>query len=520
MKNNKKIAFGLIVFLFVIAGVCNISNVIVLDDSDYTEMIPFIQTNKNDIDFPKISDYYDESAGIPIVGTTENIFSICQGYEHSYLYFYNISLDGSLYRIDLDNQIFTPTLIRGNLGTVYDIDTSYAPDGDMIFFATSEYDNAIMKMNVSLLVYEKILSSTWAPQKLSVDYDYRFGINIIAWITASNVFFWDGLNQVIENIETDFFGVIDIQCSEWNDILYYNDEEIVLYDAWEFADPHEKVRISGTGITSAFKKLYSDVIIYSQSGEIILFDYSDSTEIIIQAKEHLPVSVWCTGNYIYWLEQGYWSETSMIYQYATYGDNLCFKVSRAHGVQWADRIEFQFEESSNQRVLGVYWGYNQLYVINSTDITPPDTIEWMGGSDYNKTVNWDSWSTTWWNSWDLNGIKEYELIVSETEDFSDYDTYLISESEYSYTSLEFSDMKYGNYYYKIRAIDNTSFNYFDKPNIGDWSATLKVSYPNPVDPDGIPIFNLLIIIGIIGSISVISIISAIVIRKRINKKKI
>ena len=497
MKNNK-------VELLVLIGIITLSfSILFIPRNDYIK--------DTDVGILKTNDYYEESPGIPIVGTTKNIFSICQGYEHSYLYFYNTSLDGSLYRIDLDNQIFTPTLIRGNLGIVYDIDTSYAPNGDMVFFATSEYDNAIMKMNVSLLVYEKILSSTGIPLKLSVNYDYRFGLHKVAWITTNDIFCWTGYNQIIDNIETDFFNAIDIQCDDSNDILYYNDEEIVLYDTWEFADPHEIVRISSTGITSAFNKFHSDIIVYSQTGEIILFDYSDSTETIIQAKEYLPVSVWCTGNYIYWLEQGYWSEQSIIYQYAISGDNLCFKVSRAHGIYWADRIEF--ENDFNQNQLGVYWGYDQLYVINSSDITPPDTIEWMPRSDYNETVNDNSWSISWWNSWDLNGIKEYELIVSKTEDFSEYDTYWISESEEYGMSLDFSDMEHGNYYYKIRAIDNTSFNYFDDPNIGEWSAILKVSYPDPANPN-IPSFNILIIIGVIGSISVIS---GIIIRKRINK---
>ena len=478
-------------------------------------LFPLVQNNKNDnINFPKTNEYNDESPGIPIVGTTKNIFSICQ--ISGYLYFYNTSLDGSLYRIDLDNQIFTPTLIRGNLGTVYDIDTSYAPTGDMVFFATSEYDNAIMKMDVTTLVYEKILSSTGIPLKLSVNYDYRFGLHKVAWITTNDIFCWTGYNQIIDNIETDFFNAIDIQCDDSNDILYYNDEEIVLYDTWEFADPHEIVRISSTGITSAFNKFHSDIIVYSQTGEIILFDYSDSTETIIQAKEYLPVSVWCTGNYIYWLEQGYWSEQSIIYQYAIYGDNLCFKVSRAHGVPRADRIEFQFEESSNQRVLGTYWGYNQLYVINATDMTSPDTIKWMGGSNCNKTVNDNIWSISWWNSWDLNGIKEYELIVSKTDEFSEYDTYWISESEEYGMSLDFSDMEHGNYYYKIRAIDNTSFNYFDDPNIGEWSAILKVSYPDSEsEQEIIPGYSILLISLTIG-ITIISLI----IKLRRRKSKI
>ena len=117
---NKKTKLILLVLFGVF--ICSFSNL-------------FIQGNNknNDTRLLKTNDYYDESAGIPIIGTTENVFSICQGYEHSYLYFYNTSSGGSLYRIDLDNYLFTPTLIRGNLGTVYDIDSAYAPYGDMIF---------------------------------------------------------------------------------------------------------------------------------------------------------------------------------------------------------------------------------------------------------------------------------------------------------------------------------------------------------------------------------------------------
>jgi len=478
---NKKTKLILLVLLGVF--ICSFSNLFIQDNN-----------KNNDTRLLKTNDYDDESAGILIAGATENVFSICQGYEHSYLYFYNTSLDGSLYRIDLDNYLFTPTLIRGNLGNVYDIDSAYAPYGDMIFFATSEYDNAIMKMNVSLLVYEKILSSAWTPLKLSVDYDYRFESMIIVWITASNVFYWNNVDQIIENIETDFFNVIDIQC-DWNDILYYNDEEIVLYDAWEFANPHEIARINDAGITSAFLDESREYIIYSQDddpsssikdGKVIQFDYSDFSVTTIQSGIDYPVSVWCTGNYIYWLEKAYWSSRSMIYRYSYYYDSpdihYYSKVSRAHGVSWADRIEF--ENDFNQNQLGVYWGYNQLYVINSSDITPPDTIEWMGSLDI--ISDYDYWDITWWNSWDLNEIKEYELIMSKTENFSTYDTFLIQESELSYTSFDFLDMEYGNYYYKIRAIDNIDRVNENYPNIGEWSDILHVSYLEPESEQLLP----------------------------------
>lgn len=58
----------------------------------------------------------------------------------------------------------------------------------------------------------------------------------------------------------------------------------------------------------------------------------------------------------------------------------------------------------------------------------------------------------------------------------------------------------------------------DDPDVYSFSNyfTIEIDDPtDPVDPNGIPSFNPLIIIGIIGSISVIS---AIVIRKKINKK--
>ncbi|MBA7530307.1 hypothetical protein ES705_22510 [subsurface metagenome] len=149
-------------------------------------------------------------------------------------------------------------------------------------------------------------------------------------------------------------------------------------------------------------------------------------------------------------------------------------------------------------------------------MTSPDTIKWMGGSNCNKTVNDNIWSISWWNSWDLNGIKEYELIVSKTDEFSEYDTYWISESEEYGMSLDFSDMEHGNYYYKIRAIDNTSFNYFDDPNIGEWSAILKVSYPDSEsEQEIIPGYSILLISLTIG-ITIISLI----IKLRRRKSKI
>ncbi|MBA7530306.1 hypothetical protein ES705_22509 [subsurface metagenome] len=517
MRNKKTI-------LLILIGIVTLSfSILFISGNDYIK--------DTDVGILKTNDYYDESYGIPITGATDNIFSMCEwsgDMEHTFLYFYNTSLDGSLYKVDLNN-IASPILVRGYLGVVYDIDTSYAPGGDMIFFATSGYDNAIMKMNATTLVYEKILSSTSIPLKLSVEYDYRWNSMFIAWRTASNVFAWNAVTKITYNLETGFYGVIDVQC-EGYEILCYNSEEILIHNT-QFT-PTLRKSINDVGIKSVFWDTYRDYIVYAQDddysttkdGKIIQVDYSDLSVITIQTEIDYPVSVWCTGNYIYWLERGYWSGHSMIYRYSYYYNSppethYYSKVSSATGNMWADRIEFSDSGYSHIK-LGVYWGYDQLYVVNSSDITPPDTIEWMPKTGYDKTVSYDSWSITWWNSWDLNGIEDYELIVSETEDFSNYDTYWVSESEYSYTSLEFSDMGYGDYYYKVRTRDTMGIDPMEESNIGEWSAILKVSYPDPtnpidpVDPNGIPSFNPLIIIGIIGSISVIS---AIVIRKRINK---
>lgn len=481
----------------------------------------------------KTNDYYDESPGIPILGTTENIFSICQwngDMEHHNLYFYNISLGGSLYKVDLDNPQFVPILVRGYLGDVYDIDTSYAPDGDMVFFATSEYNNAIMKMNVTTLVYEKILSSPLLPLKLSVDFDYRFKNIFIIWRTKYNVYAWNSVFEIIKNIETDFYSYFDertVQC-EGYDVLCYNSEEIILYDTYSTYPPTKLKRIVDTGITSVFWDTSRDYIIYAQDddytnyadGKIIQYDYFTDEMKCIQSNIDYPVSIWCTSNYIYWLEQGYWSTRSMIYRYSYYGYDTHYysKVSRAHGVMWADRIEFQNEYSYSLNRLGVYWGYEQLYIVNGSDITPPDTIEWMNTQ---KIKEYDYWSISWWNSYDLNGIEDYELIVSETDDFSNYDTYWVSEGEYSSTSLEFSDMEYGDYYYKVRTRDTMGLDPMEESNIGKWSNILKISYPNPETSDLsnriTDILPIIITLSIIGVTTGLGIVGYIIYKRRKRK---
>lgn len=51
---------------------------------------------------------------------------------------------------------------------------------------------------------------------------------------------------------------------------------------------------------------------------------------------------------------------------------------------------------------------------------------------------------------------------------------MISESESSYTSYDFSDMVYGVKFYKIRASDT-----MEQPNLCEWSDILQISYPSP-----------------------------------------
>jgi len=444
-------------------------------------------------DFPKTSDYYDESPGCKIPGAIDDIFVICL----DTLYFYNSTNNGTLYKVYLNQQPFTPLIVRGYLGDVRDIDASYGPNGDLIFLATAEYNNGIMKLNTSTLVYQKILSSQWVPQKLSVSFDYRFNSMIITWRTASNVFYWDTGDFTIYNIGPDFYGVIDVQYSR-DYVLYYNSTEIRLYNT---LSDSITFYIWDDGITSAFLDTLRDYIIYAQDddygttpdGRIVQFDYIHSSFTNIKLNVDYPVSVWCTPNYVFWLERGYWSDHSMIYRYSYYYNapdiHYYSKVSRAHGVYWADRIEFQREQYSNQHIFGVYWGYQQLYVINGSDITPPDNIDWVTN---NNTITYDHWSITWWNSYDLNEIEEYELHVSNMANFSIYDTYLISESESSSTSYDFANMDYGVYYYRIRASDT-----MEQPNLSEWSDILQISYNDPGNGDpgifGIPGYQFLIL---------------------------
>ena len=469
MKNNKTIILILLFVLPVFVGLFTFTPV--RADPIYT----------TDEILPKTSDYDDESPGSKIPGAIDDIFVLCL----DTLYFYNSTNNGTLYKVYLNQQPFVPLVVRGHLGDVRDIDASYGPNGDLIFLATTEYNNGIMKLNTSILVYQKIVSSQWIPQKLSVEYWSMSGFERIdlTWRTTSNVFYWNSNDEIIKNIGPDFNGVIDVQYSDIY-VLYYNSTEIRLYN--RLSDSIAQY-IWDDGITCAFLDTSRDYIIYAQDddyettpdGRIVQFDYIHSNVTNIKLNVDYPVSVWCTPNYIYWLERGYWSSHSMIYRYSYYYDSpdihYYSKVSRAHGVSWADRIEFQSEQGSTQHVLGVYWGYQQLYVVAGSDINPPDKIEWMTS---NNTVTDNSWSITWWNSYDLNDINEYELRVSNTVDFSIYDTYMISESELSYTSYSFSDIDYGVYYYKIRVSDT-----MEQPNLSEWNDILQISYPSPDNGD-------------------------------------
>ncbi|HEC38087.1 hypothetical protein LCGC14_0762000 [marine sediment metagenome] len=437
------------------------------------------------------SGFIEISYGVNISGTEDGIFSLCR----DNLYFYNATNNGSIYRVNLNSLPFTPILVRGNLGNVYDIDAAYEISGDLIYLATAEYNNAIMELNTNTLVYKKIVSSTWIPRELSVEYWNNLGFERIdlTWRTASNVFYWNSLDNIIENIGPDFFGVIDVQYSE-KFVLYYNSTEIRLYD--RLLDSIE-LYIYDTGITSAFLDTSRDYIIYAQDddydydadGKIVQYDYANTLVDYIYLNLDYPVDVWCTANYIYWVERGYWSGSSMIYRYSYYYNSpdthYYSKVSKIGINQWIDRMEFQNMQYLDDK-LGVYWvDYYGLFVINGADRIPPEKIEWMSGGVNETVYTVNDWSVSWWNSEDLNGIEDYELLVSKTDNFSNYDTYWVSESEgFIYTSLEFSDMEYGDYYYKIRARDTIGTDSSEESNIGEWSDTFHISYPTP-ESDGI-----------------------------------
>ncbi len=473
-----------------------------------------IQTiNENDL---YSNSFNGISYGVNIPGTKDGIFKLC----YDNLYFYNATNNGSIYRVNLNSQPFTPLLVRGNLGVVCDIDAVYDPKGDLIFLATVEYNNAIMKFNTSILTYQKVVSSTWIPQKLSVEYFKIPGWERIdlAWRTASNVFYWNSNDKIIENIGPDFFGVIDVQYSE-RYVLYYNSTEIHLYDT---LTDSIKTMIFDVGITSAFLDTSREYIIYAQDddydydadGKIVQYDYTNTLVDYIYLNLDYPKDVWCTANYIYFLERGYWSSSSMIYRYSYYYSSpdihYYSKVSEANGNMWSDKIESQNMQFRDDK-LGVYWGdTNGLFIINGRDCDPPEKIEWMGL--INETIyTVDNWYVTWWNSEDLNGIQDYELIVSESENFTIYDTYWVLESNTSsYTSLEFTEMEYGNYYYKIRARDTIGIDPNEDANIGEWSNILHIAYPPP-GGNRVPVIigYPLLLLGLVSFLSIISLITKI-----------
>ena len=474
------------------------------------------------------SDIIEEDGGIHIEGTEYSVFSICG----DYLYFYNSTNNGSIYIMELTYvyySSYSPQLVVNNLGDVIDIDVEHGLVLDIIFLATVEYNNAIMKYDIYYATYEKILSSQWTPRKISVEYwcayigSTLFTRTDIVWRTASNVFYWNSLDKIIENIGPDFYGVIDVQ---YNDryVLYYNSNEIRLYNRlYGTTDLY----IYDTGITCAFLDANRESIIYGADddydyfpdGKIIQYNYDTDEITNIQYDVDYPSDIWCTANHIYWIEMGYWGGTSIIYRYSYYGYDTHYysKVSGIKNQGYADEIEFQHYPNIQEEHFGAYsCGHYGIYVINGADMFPPDKIDWMGGTTCNKTVDYDNWIVSWQNSYDLNGIEDYELIISETEDFSNFDTYWVLKSEeHSYTSLVFSDMEYGHYYYKVRAMDTMGRDPQEESNIGEWSDTLKISYLSP--EIGNQITNILP--AIIISVSIIGVVISIVVYIIYRRKK-
>ncbi len=493
MKNKKYVIMGILIGMILMTMGNQVTGIVELS----TEIEDEIKITKL-----KTSDYYEESSGIYIGKTNEYDIVIISGNE---LYYINDTNNGTLYKVNLDDPTFTSNLVRGNLGDIRDMCKS---EEDM-YLATYEYNSAIMKLDLDTLMYSKIDSSpSGVPLKISAYLGLTHRLDLL-WTTYNDVYHCTNSTGLwVTSLVLDGIYPEGVDIDYTTDAIGYNSTNIWTIN---MISKTYNLRVTSTDINSVC--INGDEIYYVRgqyndlkNGQIRKYDISESTTTMIKNDCDYPTDVEYASGYVYWIDKSYWSTDAMIYKCYYNGDYLT-KISRAYGNSFSGKIEFM----SNQEY-GVYydtWSFieSNIYVVNGSDITPPETIEW---NSFNETIDFNSWHIIdWEKSYDLNGIQDYELLVSNVEDFSIYNTYWIpddGELSHSYQRYDFSNMGYGDYYYKIRTRDNN----LPTSNIGVWSDILKISYPEPeeskeTEEPSIPGYPLILLYAI-GIISVIYII--------------
>lgn len=474
LKKIKKSGI-LLIFLFLL-GVLSIPNI-------NTEEKQFITSPIN--------------AGIDDIGINFDEVD-CYTIFEEYLYFVNSN--GFLYEVNLQfiNEPLVVLLYSG-LEDVRDIAAFIDESGYREFYFTTI--NSITHLTMSPLNYETIYLTLATPRYISVYYAYYVvGDSVVVrmygvWIDWSDrvYYFMEGdlvpTEITPDNFDTDYtsYHPKTIQVGD-SHILLFNSTNFFLYEVRFYTSPViQKYAISG------LRKAYLDEsrgsIIYAidpsnddgiYDGQIFRYNYDTGITTLIKDGCKYPVDIYTTPNFIYWLEQGYWSDQGAIYRNSyfltnDYPNGFFSVVSKTE--QFPYRFIVYNDDWSTGAGKSVYWSAHYgVFITTSFDQDAPywENQDWISSSG--NTFD-DDWVIYWKAPVDLNEITGYQLLVSNDPSFNEFQSYYTDETEYT-----FLNNNYGSYYYKLVVNDSN----FQRLANEVESNILNINYLEPDDPEPLP----------------------------------
>jgi hypothetical protein len=111
------------------------------------------------------------------------------------------------------------------------------------------------------------------------------------------------------------------------------------------------------------------------------------------------------------------------------------------------------------------WSNTVTALLDGTAPTVPTELLVVSGT-YSATLNWNAASDA------LSGVKEYEYIISSDSNFNS----TTHSGKTTALNKSISDIDYGTYYCKVRAIDNYG-------NVGEWSTSKSFSIADATKPE-------------------------------------
>lgn len=361
--------------------------------------------------------------------------------------------------------------------------------------------------------YETIYDTSTTAKFISVFYEEFFSIRkiFLVWIDLTNkvYFFEEGDVSPTEitppNFNEDYGSYTkNIQIGE-SKILLFNRTHIFLYE--DYGTSFDQTFYGGNNILKAFLDEQREYVVYAvdvrdgnRDGKIYRLDYNTGISTLIKDGCDIPVDIYCTTNFIFWLESGWMDSGAKISRNSYYYDDehpLGF-YSKVSKIESSSVRLMAYEDSMDTKRKGkcVYFDrFDGLFIINNKDDESPywEYDDWIT-PDYNTTD--DDWTIRWNVPIDLNIIPGYEIRVYMTPDLFGFNQYFTEDTE-----LTFSDMDYGSYYFKIIVNDSEHYLEMNEAESGILNINYYVSILDPPPFIFIPGFNAILFPAILLGIA-------------------